>query len=240
MPRFFLSDINTDRLLITGDDARHLIKSLRHTVGDTVTVCDGQGHQRNCVIEAVNPDGAAALTGGEVLFSHAEDPFALHLYMGFPKGDKAERVIKAAVELGARDITFFLSEFTVARPDERTQATKLVRFQRIADEAAKQSGRAILPAVRPFLKNFAAVLSDCTRAKRMVLFYEHGGGPLEAALQGHPESAALIIGSEGGFSEKEALSAEAAGVILCTLGSRILRCETAPTAALALAGHILS
>ncbi len=93
-------------LRITGQDARHIERVLRHRVGDSLTVCDGNGRERQCAITAFS-GGEVLLSGGAPVPSPVENPFRLALYMGLPKGDKAERVLKAAVELGVNDVTFF-------------------------------------------------------------------------------------------------------------------------------------
>lgn len=237
MPRFFLTSIEGDVLRITGQDARHIERVLRHRVGDSLTVCDGNGCERQCAITAFS-GGEVLLSGGAPVPSPVENPFRLALYMGLPKGDKAERVLKAAVELGVNDVTFFLSSFCVARPDGKARKSRLERYQKIALEAAKQSGRAVLPSVHPFL-DFDEMLAQAAGFDRAVLFYEHGGAPLPDVLADSPASVALVTGCEGGFSPEEAAAAKAAGLSLCTLGKRILRCETAPVAALSAVNLLL-
>ena len=237
MPRFFLECIEGDCLRISGQDARHIERVLRHKKGDLLSVCDGRGWERQCLITGFS-GGEVLLSGGAPMLSNRENPYRLALYMGLPKGDKAERVIKAAVELGVNDITFFLSAFCVARPDEKARANRLARYQKIADEAAKQAGRAFLPMVKPFLP-FEQAAEEAARSAAALMFYEKGGASLPSLLSGQPADVALITGCEGGFSREEAAFASKSGIVLCTLGKRILRCETAPLAALSAVNLLL-
>ena len=158
------------------------------------------------------------------------------------KQGKLEEVIRHSVELGVTEIVPFFSRYCVATP--KKEDAKNERYNRIAAEAAKQAGRAMLPHVSMPLLNFAAVCDALQEDYDLALFfYEGGGAPLRTVLRpGCAKKIAIVTGSEGGFSVEEAEAAKAAGAVTVGLGPRILRCETAPltalTAAMLLTGNL--
>ena len=169
--------------------------------------------------------------------SRGELPCRVSLYQALPKGDKLELIVQKAVELGAAEIVPVLTRRCVSRPDSRAVEKKRERLQKIALEAAKQSGRGVVPQVAPLL-DFPAALAEMARAACPLFFYEGGGEPLGKALSARPGSIALMVGPEGGFDPAEAQAARDAGLRVCTLGPRILRCETAPLYALSAIGYV--
>lgn len=233
MPKFFEKDIEPDQkfIMLRGENAAHA-RVLRLKNGDPVTVCDGRGTDYHCTVSDVSD-------GGVSLVVHSADPAlsepktAVTIYMGFAKSDKFEHVVQKATELGASRIIAFPCARCVSRPDERSLAKKLERWQKIAASAAEQSGRGRVPEVAA-LPTFAAMLEDAAQAELPVLFYENEHSrTLRQAIETAPfRSAALVTGPEGGFEPEEVAQAEAAGLQICTLGTRILRCETAPLCAL--------
>jgi 16S rRNA (uracil1498-N3)-methyltransferase len=241
MPRFFVTDgtltPTAAAVTLTGEDARHLSLSLRMAVGEEITLSDGQGNEYAARLSAMTREAVTA----EILAverSESELPFPIHLYMGYPKGDKLDTVIEKAVELGAATVTPFLSSRCVRRPAAEKGERLLERYNRIARGAAGQCGRALLTEVRPTL-SFEGMLRAACESELALFCYEgEGTVPLGAALAAHrhPASVAVIVGSEGGFSPEEAAAARAAGCILTGLGRRILRCETAPLLALSCLG----
>ena len=148
-----------------------------------------------------------------------------------PKSDKLETVVQKAVELGVNQIVPVISERCISRPDAKSVAKKRERLQKIANEAAKQSGRGVLPTVENALtfKECCSRLSDFDIS---ILFYELGGEPLTELGIKDCGRIAILIGPEGGFSKEEADTALKNGAKAATLGKRILRTETAPLAAL--------
>jgi 16S rRNA (uracil1498-N3)-methyltransferase len=160
---------------------------------------------------------------------------AVHVtvYMAFPKGDKLEHVIQKATELGAVRIVAFPSVRCVSRPDEKSLKKKLERWQKIAASAAEQSGRGCVPVVS-VLPSYQAALQEAATMDMSILFYENEQATtLRMALESKKyQTVSLMTGPEGGLEEKEVEQARAAGMNICTLGSRILRCETAPLCAL--------
>lgn len=219
-------------ITVTGDDARHIARSLRMRPGERLTVCDGEGTDYECVLEEIT-DAAVTARVTEKRPSESEPTVEVTLYQAYPKGDKLEFIIEKATELGAKRVTPVMSERSVARPDDKAAEKKLARWQRHAVEAAKQSGRGAIPEVEP-LADFAKLENLLARHDRTIFCYECGGLPLAQALEDLDANASLgvYIGAEGGISESEAEQLKAWGAVPVTLGKRILRCETAPLAAI--------
>ena len=151
------------------------------------------------------------------------------MYAALPKSDNAAVIVQKSVELGAREIVFYTSSRTIRRPDDFS--SRLTRLARIAREAAGQSGRGILPAVRGLLP-FEDAVREASRADIPLFFYEGGGESLRPHPFAGASSCSIFTGPEGGFSEEETALARASGMRVASLGPRILRCETAPVAAL--------
>lgn len=233
MVRFFVEagTLAGDRLLLTGDNAQHA-KVLRLKKGDSVLVCDGQGMEGLCSVEAL-ASGSLELNLLEVRPSTTEPTVRARIFMAYPKSDKLEHVIQKATELGAAEIIAFPSSRCVSRPDDKSLGKKLDRWQKIALSAAQQSGRGRIPAVR-VLPSYAAALEEAKRDDLAILFYENEEATtLHMALTRAPYgSVSILTGPEGGWEESEVAQASAAGLNICTLGTRILRCETAPLCAL--------
>ena len=233
MPRFFTDDIDTAAGIgrITGADASHIALSLRMKKGEQVILCRG-GTDHLCELTEIAPDGVSC----RIISSEpcaAEPDIRLHLFQAVPKGEKSEIIVQKAVELGVYDITFMLTERCISRPDEKSFAKKLNRYNRIALEAAKQSGRGIVPAVYGTVSLHQAA-EACKGYESAVWCYEKGGAKLGSLGLSAGTDIGLLIGSEGGFSDSEAEYLSAAGFTPATLGTRIMRCETAPLAAAAI------
>ena len=233
MTRFFVEaqDLSGDTLHLTGENFQHA-KVLRLKPGERMLVCDGQGEEALCAVRQV---GAAELEL-EVLErreSETEAAVRVSVYMAFPKADKLEHVIQKATELGAYEIVAFPSARCVSRPDEKSLKKKLERWQKIAASAAEQSGRGRIPQVVT-LGSFKEALERAKQADKALLFYENEHAvTLRMALEsGAFQTVSLLTGPEGGLEEAEVDQARKAGLQVCTLGSRILRCETAPLCAL--------
>ena len=233
MMRFFVTpeELNAGFLVLTGENAAHA-KVLRLKNGEQVLVCDGQGKECVCTVSDVSA-GQISLVVNSVQESQAEAKVRVSIYMAFPKSDKLEHVIQKATELGAYEIVAFPSARCVSRPDEKSLQKKLERWQKIAASAAEQSGRGMIPAV-VMLKSYEEALARASQAQKAVLFYENEQAvTLRMALQSGPYgSISLLTGPEGGLEEGEVEKARKLGLQVCTLGKRILRCETAPLCAL--------
>ena len=232
MVRFFVpeAELAGSFLVLTGENAAHG-KVLRLKAGDEVTVCDGMGTECRCRVSDMSP-GQISLVIHDRLASRSEARVQVRIFMAYPKGDKLEHVIQKATELGAAEILAFPSQRCVSRPDARSLEKKLERWQRIAAAAAEQSGRGRIPRVS-VLPSYAAALQAAAEADVPVLFYENERArTLSATLHGSYTTVSLMTGPEGGLTPEEVEQAQQAGLHICSLGARILRCETAPLCAL--------
>ena len=231
MVRFFMNpeEMLGNLLTLDKENAQHA-KVLRLKEGEQVLVCDGRGSECLC---AVTDSVSWQMEVLERRESTTEAAVRVSVYMAFPKGDKLEHVIQKATELGTYEIVTFPSSRCVSRPDEKSLKKKLERWQKIAGSAAEQSGRGRIPEV-VVLPSYKAALERAANADKRLLFYENEHAvTLRMALEaGEWKSVSLLTGPEGGLEEKEVEQARAAGLEVCTLGSRILRCETAPLCAL--------
>jgi len=232
MPRFFVENIDENDITLSGSDARHIGFSLRMKPGEPLTVCC-DGIDYNCVIRSI--------TGEQVFLDlvekqrcAAEPDIEVTLFQAVPKLDKLEYIIQKSVELGAARIVPVLTRRCISRPDEKDFAKKLPRLQKIAAEAAKQSGRGVVPEVTPMVSYKRALEMMRELDGNILLYEEEGGVPFGEAVPEGGKRIGLIIGSEGGFDREEAQAAVDAGAVQVWLGKRILRCETAPITALSI------
>lgn len=233
MVRFFVSpeEMSGEEIVLTGENAQHA-KVLRLKVKEQVLVCNGAGQEALCrITDASGSQWVLAVES--IRESSTEAAVEVSVYMAFPKADKLEHVIQKATELGASEIVAFPSGRCVSKPDEKSLKKKLERWQKIAASAAEQSGRGRIPAVR-VLPSFKEALVEAARADKALLFYENEQAvTLKMALTESPyRTVSLMTGPEGGLEEKEVQQAREADLQVCTLGKRILRCETAPLCAL--------
>ena len=233
MARFFVyaKEMKDNFIVLTGENAAHA-KVLRLKNGEEVLVCDGQGNECKCTVSDVS-SGQISLVVNTRQESASEPAVRASVYMAFPKGDKLEHVIQKATELGAYEIVAFPSARCVSKPDEKSLKKKLERWQKIAASAAEQSGRGRIPDVI-VLKSYAEALSRAAQADKAILFYENERATTlrEKLEDGAFQSISLLTGPEGGLESGEVEKAKDAGFSICTLGNRILRCETAPLCAL--------
>ncbi len=243
MSRFFVrrEQIENGMVTVLGDDAHHISRSLRMAAGEHITVSDMQKNEYDCVLEEFLPDRVLARVVTEKKCD-TEPPYAAHLYQALPKGDKLDSVIQKAVECGVSSITTFQSERCIAK-EKGDEENKLRRRQRIALEAAKQSGRGYIPDIFSTCA-FDKALQAASEAHIKLFCYEGDGTvSLHDALaeakadcreQGvELPTVSIVIGSEGGFSLAEVEKAKNAGLIPVGLGKRILRTETASSFVLA-------
>ncbi len=232
MPRrYFTTEIDGHTAWLRGAEARHLAVVLRAAPGTAVLLCNGQGSDYDAEVETAAPD-AVRLRIIATRPSVAEPALWAEVFMGVAKGERMDWAVQKSVELGASAIRPFYSANCVVKPAR--DAEKTARWARVAAEAAKQSGRGLLPVVHPPLP-FAGALRQAAALGGALFFYEGGGISVASALHSLPgaQSLALICGPEGGFTPAEAAEAGVAGCQTVGLGPRILRCETAPIAALA-------
>ncbi|NMB38044.1 MAG: 16S rRNA (uracil(1498)-N(3))-methyltransferase [Firmicutes bacterium] len=229
------TQIRNGRAIITGDDVHHLRLVLRKQVNDQLLVAvDGQTY---CGIIRQLDSNQIVVELGAKLSECAESPVFVRLYQGMPKGDKLDLIIQKTVELGVNEIVPFFSKHTVVKLTEQKQNRKLIRWQRIALEAAKQCKRDEIPQVKMPL-NFSEVvkkLEKCSDEHLVIMPYENA---LEFGLKQlesiKPKQISIIVGPEGGFSADEVEAISALGGKIIHLGKRILRTETAAIAVITL------
>ncbi len=225
--RYFTEDIVGQQAFLRGAEANHFGKVMRGKCGQELILCDGKGTDYLAQVVEIQKDEVRL----DILSANPTDAEPAHqvsLYVGYPKQDKLEWIIQKAVELGAVRIVPFFSKFCVVQP--KKEEDKNQRYQRIALEAAKQSGRGVIPKVEMPL-SYTEMLKELQGFDAALFCYECGGKPLKVCIEGAGR-VAIVTGSEGGFSPQEAEQAEQAGAMRICLGKRILRCETAPIAAL--------
>lgn len=233
MPYFFVKkeQISDKTVKIYGDDAKHISYALRMAKGEHITVCDMENREYDCVLSAFE-DGSVQADIVEERDAHGESPLKIHLFQGLPKGDKLETVIQKAVECGVFEITPFESERCIAKAKSDSEGRKTERRNRIAAEAAKQCGRGRLPVVHETVSFVEAVAKAATADLALVCYEDEDKTTLKQVLTEAKakdlSTVAILIGSEGGFSQAEIKRAQEAGIRPASLGKRILRTETAP------------
>ena len=232
MARFFMLGTNIvgPTAIIRGRDAEH-VQVLRLRPGEEAVICDGEGTDYKCRLVMADKE-QAEFEVVEVVPCPAEPTVQVTVLCGLPKGDRVDYIIQKSVEAGAHDIVFFQSARCIAKPDDPYK--KLERWNRISEEAAKQSGRGIIPQVG-WAGEFAQALDIAVKKDLRLFMYETGERePLNTVLDAYKDAAtaAIITGPEGGFAEFEAKLARLCGLHVCSMGERILRCETAPIVAL--------
>ena len=237
VPRIYVGSDNIENgyATVCGSDAKHVLLVMRKKVGDTVCICDMHGMSYNAVIRSAG-DGFFTVELGEGIKRVSEIGFPVKVYQCMPKGDKLDTVVQKAVELGASEIIAVMSERCVSRPDGKAFEKRLERLGRISESAAAQCGREFVPAVRGIISYREAIDEMKESGTAFVCYEGDGTVSLQTLLrekfpQGVEEDAlptvSIVIGSEGGFSLKEAQRAREAGMICVGLGPRILRTETA-------------
>jgi len=249
MPRIFIppTAVKEGRVSITGEKARYLTSVLRFKKGDELIVFDGEG---NCFRTKILKADRREVTV-EVLekFPYdTESPLSIILVQGLLKGEKMDLVIQKATELGVKEIQPVITERSQVR-----ETRKVTRWRKIAEEASRQAGRTKVPVIHEALvfKNFLTEPEKLKRGQgglKGFIFWEEGGVSLKEAVQKISPSPLpsfthsplyLLIGPEGGFTGDEIALAETEGLIVVSLGKRILRAETASLSAVALVQFLL-
>ena len=244
MYQFFVepSQINGNRIVITGSDVNHIRNVLRMKIGEEIAVSNGiDGKEYRCGIEGYSEDSVLC-TLRFIKEDGIELPSKVYLFQGLPKADKMELIVQKAVELGAYEIIPVAAKRGVVKLDEKKAAGKVNRWQGIAEAAAKQSKRAVVPQVHPVMTMKAALEYAGKMDVRLIPYelaedMEHTRNMLQQIRPG--QSVAIFIGPEGGFEESEIQAALDAGIEPVTLGRRILRTETAGFTVLAWLGYLL-
>jgi 16S rRNA (uracil1498-N3)-methyltransferase len=239
--RFFASReaFDNQSVTLTGDEARHLRDVLRSRVGDEVYVFNGEGQEFRCTVSQLKRDLAILEVCEEVDPSKPESPLNLTLAVALLKGEKFDLVVQKATELGVTKIVPVETRYADIRLRDALDAKKRVyRWQRIAMEAAKQSGRAKVPNISAPV-TFDSLLAENSEALQL-MFSEREGYPLqEALITATTQPVVTLIGSEGGWSDEEIQNARDNAWKIVTLGGRVLRAETGAITATVLVQHLL-
>ncbi len=241
MRRIFLKDELSENITITGPDAHHLMHVMRAREGQELLVVDGCSHLGRVVLTGFTPDCVQARLL-ERLQDHTESPASIELIQCLPKGDKLELIIQKATELGIIRIQPLLSTNCVVRYDARKAENRRIRWQRIAEEASKQCGRRIQPAVQELklLKEWIQEIQLENDYPLLFCYENEEQQALRDCLRSSPvQHLRLLIGPEGGFTLEEADLLLSHGAKSVTLGPRILRAETAAIAAMSIAQYEL-
>jgi 16S rRNA (uracil1498-N3)-methyltransferase len=214
------------RVTFDAAESRHLTRALRLKPGDTVVASDGAGRDYTVRLDSIGARATGTVLG--VATREAESPLAITLLQGVPKGDKMEAIVRAATELGVARVVPVLTTRTVVRLTGGAAAARTERWRRVAREAAKQCGRAVVPDVATPAP-LATALAAAREHELAVCLWEGRAAPLTAALAdaGRPRRAVALVGPEGGFESAEVDAARRAGWRIATLGPRLLRTETA-------------
>ena len=221
------------RVTFDAGESRHLARVLRLRPGDTVIATDGAGRDYTVRLESVGEPATGTVIAEAA--GVAASPLAVTLIQGVPKGDKMEAIVRAATELGVARVRPALCERTIVRLEASRWRERARRWQRVAREAAKQCGRAVIPEVET-PRPLAEWLALDEPADLALCLWEGGGTPLATLLAAAvaPRSALLVIGPEGGLAAAEVDAARAHGLTVASLGPRILRTETAGPALVAI------
>lgn len=239
MHRFYVTPNQVDHNTVTiiGPDVNHIKNVLRMKQGEEIVICNGQGKDCYCIINKVSETEITADIRTEQE-TKAELKTKITLFQGLPKKDKMELIIQKAVELGVYEIVPVMTKRVIVKlEDKKKEEKKLERWQAIAEGAAKQSGRGIIPKVRPVL-SFAQAITSASNMDLGLVPYENALGmqytrEIMNSL-GKYETIGVFIGPEGGFEESEVELAKKNNIMPITLGNRILRTETAGLAVLSM------
>lgn len=228
-PRFF-GCTDGEKAYIQGGDLKHMSNVLRMKTGDFAVLCDNENTDYLCRIISVQKE-LAELEILEQRHNEAVPNVEITLFQCLPKSDKMDFIVQKATELGAASIVPVMSKRCVSRPDDKSMSKKLQRWEKIAEEASKQCGGGKIPSIGR-LTDYKKAISEYSKIGLGILFYEGGGKSLSELPVKEAAKIGIFIGSEGGYEQEEAEFAERNGITAATLGKRILRCETAPIAAL--------
>jgi 16S rRNA (uracil1498-N3)-methyltransferase len=224
---------------LAAEEARHLRDVLRLKSGDEVFVFDGIGREFRCTVSNTGRDLAELKIDAEVDPAKPESQLQLKLCIALLKGEKFDLVVQKATELGVNKIVPLVTRYAdIHLRDEADAAKRVARWQRIALEAAKQSGRAFIPEIG-LPVGFDSLFAGTNDTDLRLMFSERGGSSLNSLLsQPAPRSVTALVGSEGGWSDEEIERAGAQNFHVVTLGGRILRAETAAITVAALLQHL--
>ncbi|GFN30321.1 RsmE family RNA methyltransferase [Paenibacillus xylaniclasticus] len=241
MQRYFVSaeQYGEASVVLLGDDAHHACRVMRMRVGDSFIASDGNGREAVVKATSVNSERVEG-TIEQQLTADREPAWKITIAQSLPKGDKMELIIQKGTEIGAYSFIPFESERVIVQYDAKKEAKRLERWAKIAKEAAEQAHRSRVPDIAKPV-SWKQLLGQMGSYDLVLFCYEEEGragtgGGLRGALEPYKERrdirALVVVGPEGGFTEKEAEEARAAGAVVVGLGKRILRTETAGFVAL--------
>lgn len=243
MYRFFVEEsrIGEEEIAITGGDVNHIRNVLRMKPGQRVVVSDGNKRDYWCELKEIGTDRVIGTILGPTQ-ECGELPARVYLFQGLPKSDKMEWIIQKAVELGVYQVIPVVTRRTVVKLDKKKEEARIGRWNSIAQSAAKQSGRSVVPRVGPVM-SFKDGLALAEGFEVRIIPFEHAAGmdSLRKELQriGPGMDVGVFIGPEGGFEDEEIALAESMGAAAVSLGKRILRTETAGLMVLSVMGYLL-
>lgn len=236
MRRFLVSPefLASQSFTIEGELYRHMIKVLRLNVGDRVRLFDGSGREGTAVIRKIGTRNLTVTLESPPTVHVAQTP-AITLIQGLPKGEKGDLIVQKATELGVSSIVTFPAQRSVVKIAADQRAQRQARWQKIADEAARQSQRTSVPSV-VLAESLPAVLERSVDAVKLLLWEGEQQRHLKEALASPalPSQIAILVGPEGGITDSEAELAVSHGFTPVSLGPRILRTETAGLAMIAI------
>ncbi|WP_069997923.1 RsmE family RNA methyltransferase [Cellulosilyticum sp. I15G10I2] len=237
MAKFFVDHgaIDQDYILITGTDVKHIKNVLRLTEGKEILINDRQGKDYQCIIKKMDTDVIYAKIK-HVLLCETEPAVETILFQSLVKGEKMEFVIQKSVEIGVTKIIPICTERCIVKMESDTKIkNKLDRWNKIAESAAKQSKRGIVPEVlKPILFKEAILYARDQYEVSCIPFENEHAHHIKAFLRAsNYQSIGVFIGPEGGFTEEEIEFAKCKNILPVTLGKRILRSETAGLVVLA-------
>lgn len=228
MPKFFVekNNIGEKNIEIIGDDANHIATVLRSKIDEEIIVCDGYGTDYRCRLIGINKRQVLC----EILEKYAnenEPELKITLYQGLPKGDKMELVIQKCIEIGVDRIVPVITENTVVKIGDKADK-KNIRWNKIAESAAKQCGRGKIPHVEKIM-TFSEAVEDAKELEKAIIPYEKETKTSikKFAKESKVKSIGVFIGPEGGFSDSEIELCQKSNITSVSLGKRILRTETA-------------
>lgn len=233
MPRFFVKNeqIKGTTIEILGEDVKHITNVLRKQIGDNIEICD-QDTEKSYICEIEKIGNESILTNIIEELQSYDDNIKVDIYQGLPKADKMELIIQKSVELGVNSIIPVAMKRCVVKIDSKDESKKIARWQKIAESAAKQSGRSTIPEIKNIV-NIEKIIQLIKEYDCVIVAYENEKNNtikrelLEIKEKVHDKvKIAVVIGPEGGLEEKDVELLKHKGAKIVTLGHRILRTET--------------
>ena len=240
MRRFYIeqSEAFKDKVVMAGDDAKHIINVLRLKSGDMITLFDGTGHEYVSRIDGI-VSGNVDISILERTIAETESPIKIIVAQAFLKEKKMDMLVRQLTELGIAGWFPFISERSVSRPDKKRIESRIKRWERISKESLKQCRRGVMPEIGDLL-DFDGVLKLSEKYDNKIVFWENETRPLDSSIIStkNDDNILVLIGPEGGFSDNEIIHAKEKGLITAALGPRILKAETAPIVACSLIQYL--